>query len=483
MDENKELLDQELDHSEAKEGTAEALPEAPVVDLTPEPTMPDDISGEYHPKEEERTDVLFKPVEYVDDSSHSIDEELEKVRKSYAKKLTSASAVNIVSMVLLVLALVSVILTSFLNQDEGMAWLTWTVFGIAMAIILASFGLSTVLTRRSRKTNVEYLGKYQEVLSGYIAQKLDVQEPIFSVEALIPNEEVIQAHYFKTIMDTRSRCVLKGERKGRPFLTGELYILIPEIGLDHAIERPTKDYTLEGEEYHPEQDQTLTSTQEIPGDDMTVVDHDLAAEIHGAQKERKDRRLDPTSETTRTGFFGRYYSYRMRVDSKESFLLSYIGKRGECVLPDYVDSYVSCHIPGLRRDIICYLADPQSSSKFFTPDTIALLNDIHLDSTIHSLFLSVNSYGSKIGMNLSDEVMELPLKNSVHEGAIDDFVDLSRKAFAFLDAIEPTCSLLSEEEGRAAEEVPLDESLPSEAATSAANAPANEEAQTHEEDR
>lgn len=461
MEENKDLeatnLENKVKETETEEKAVEEekvvteeekkAEESGVVDLSETEKQADSLEGEYHPKETETKDILFHPIEYVDDTTHTIDEELEKVRKTYSKKISLSGIVNIVSMVVMVLGLVSVILVSFLNKDESKAWLTWLVFGIAMALIIASFVFTTILSKKGRKTNIEYLGKYHETLAGFLAKKVEIENPVFSVEATLPNEAVIQAHYFKTIMDTRSRCVLEGKRHGHDLLTGELYVLIPEIGLDKAIERPAKNYTLDGTEYKPEEE-TMTSTQELPSNDMTLVDHDLAEEVHGLKKEKKVKKVNPQEEKTRTGFFGRFYSYRLRIDSKESFLLCYVGKRGECVLPDYVDSFVSCHIPGLRKDIVCYLADPASSAKFFTPENVALLNDIRLDSTVQSLFLSVNSYGAKFGMNLSDDVMELPLKYPVHQGAADDFIDTSKKVFSFLDEIEKTASVLSDEEDR-----------------------------------
>lgn len=466
MEENKDLEKKSLEDIAEEKSAEEKLPETEgiveekaveegqdrsetgIVDLSPEEREIDSVEGEYHPKEPGNGDVLFQPIEYVDDSTHSIDEELEKVRKDYSKKLGLSGIVNIVSMVVMILGLVSVILVSFLNKDESMAWLTWVVFGIAMALIIASFVLSTLLARKSSKTSKQFLEKYHGTLSGYLAKKLDVQDPVFSLEANFPNEDVIQAHYFKTIMDTHSRSIMEGTRHDRSFRTGELYVLIPEIGLDKAIERPSRNYSLDGTEYKPDEDQTITSTQEIPSSDMTLIDYDLAQEVHGLRKDKKIKKIDPQEEKTRTGFFGRFYSYRLRIDSKESFLLCYVGKRGECVLPDFIDSYVSCHIPDLRKDIVCYLADPAASGKFFTKENVELLNDIHLDSTVHSLFLSVNSYGSKIGMNLSDDIMELPVKHPVHQGAADDFVEISKKAFAFLDAIEPLASVLCDEEDR-----------------------------------
>ena len=54
---------------------------------------------------------------------------------------------------------------------------------------------------------------------------------------------------------------------------------------------------------------------------------------------------------------------------------------------------------------------------------------------VQSLFISVNSYGVKIGMNLSDDIMELPLKRIERLGSFDIYADASKVVFDFVDHV------------------------------------------------
>lgn len=418
-----------------------------VIDLSqPEEKAPDAIDGEYHPGEDDGkdADAFFKPVAYRFDGTHTIDEDLDSSRKAYVKKTSFSRIFNYVSMAIVLVAFVAILLVAFLVKDESLQWVNWVVIAVCLVAVIGSFVGSMILNKSASKVNIQYLGEYQDKMAGYLARNLDVENPLFSVEAMVQKTDVIQSHYFKTIMDIRSRCVLRGQRKGKDFETGECYVLIPEISIEAANKKPEHFVNLDGTAFVPSDTAGATSTQEIPSNDMTLVDYDLSDQL---LKNRKNKagKAAPKETTTRTGLFGRFYSYALRLDPEQSFILCFAGERANTVLPDYVDSFSPVHVPGLRRDIVVYLANPAASAPFFDEEGVSLLNDIHVDTTVYSLFITGNSYGVRVGMNLSDDIMELPMRNPVHVGAVDDFVEISKKAFAFIDSVEKKATVQNDE--------------------------------------
>lgn len=453
------------EESPATEEGAAPAPEEPteengVHDLSDhKPAVPDQIDGEYHPvvnPQQADQQLVFSPVQYHNDKTHTIDEDLESIRKIYAQKIGKSSIFNIVSMVVMLVAFVAVLLVSLLNTGENaITWLTWVIFAIAIVLIVASFVTSHFVYKKASKVNIQYLTVYQDAISGYLAEKLEIQNPLFCAEAKLDDQDAIQAHYFETINAISSRCVLRGERRGRPVETGECLIIMPDKTFEDCNKRPEHLTNLDGTPYVPGGAETTTSTQELPADDMTMLNLNLSDELAKSAKEKNKRARQesrakkgasrqPTG--TRNGLFGRLYSYRMRIDPEESFILSFMGNKENTVLPDYISNFTPVHVPGLKKNIVVYLADVQKAAKFFDEEGIKLLNEVETDSVVQSLFVSVNSYGVKIGMNLSDDIMELPMRKPVRRGCVETFVKASKAAFDFVDYVETKATVLSNED-------------------------------------
>jgi hypothetical protein len=92
-------------------------------------------------------------------------------------------------------------------------------------------------------------------------------------------------------------------------------------------------------------------------------------------------------------------------------------------------------VPTLRNNIVVYAVNPKTISKFFDEEGCRLVNDFVPNTVVQSAFISINSYGSKVGMTLSDDIMQLPIKQLAHLGSFDLYKDSTDKAFAFIDYV------------------------------------------------
>ena len=89
----------------------------------------------------------------------------------------------------------------------------------------------------------------------------------------------------------------------------------------------------------------------------------------------------------------------------------------------------------MKKEYIVYAISPERISKYLDLDACKILNQINTNYIVQSLFISVNSYGVKIGMNLSDDIMELPLKRIERLGSFDIYADASKVVFDFVDHV------------------------------------------------
>ena len=107
-----------------------------------------------------------------------------------------------------------------------------------------------------------------------------------------------------------------------------------------------------------------------------------------------------------------------KVTPDESFIIDLRGKMNDTVMPDYIKNYKPYQDKRLGDKIIIYLAT-DDGKKFFNDENIDLLSKFVIDDVVTSGFVTVNSYGSKIALNLSDSLMVLPIENKVNVSSLD----------------------------------------------------------------
>lgn len=401
----------------------------------------DDITGTYNGVNTTLETSIFNPIHFTHDGTLNIDDEFNSNREKFNSQISKSRFFDILAIVLMLLAFVAVLLVTFLNKgDNAIAWLTWLILGISFAIIIFSFILTSIVNRKNAKVTKEYLNSYEDMLNGYVISDLTVLNPTLCVDAKVNDQDIIQAHYFRTINRIESRAVVEGKRKGYDFSIAEVAVVIPTISIESANKKPEDLVNLDGSKYiASEIPETELGTQEVSAPDMTMIDLKLNAELaksNGKQREKDIKKANENKQTeTATGLFGKIYSYSMKVKSEEAIIISFTGNSDSTVLPDYLTGFKAIKVPGLKASIVVYAVDPKESAKFFNEEGVKLLNDIYTGMVVQSLFISINSYGTKIGMNLSDDIMQLPIKRIAHLGSYAEYKSVTDSAFKFVDYV------------------------------------------------
>jgi hypothetical protein len=397
----------------------------------------DDVDGTYNGAGAKNPqDFYFRPLHYVNDGTFTVDESISQSLKTYNAKMRGPRALDVVSMAVLVASFVAV-LAVFLTKQPN--WANYTTLGIALAVILSSFILSSVFNKKRTKTTGEWLLDYEDTVDGYLVSSLDVKDPSLAMEAKVNDHDVIEAHYFQNITSIDSRGLLIGHRNGLEFSLADVAVTVPSRTYLEACAKPESFVNLDGTDYVPSLvTQTMTGTQELPTKDVTVIDMKIDGDAKEEKRKEKDfakadRRKAPAM--TSSGLYGKFFSYGLKISSQESFIVCFLGDPKSSMVPDFLRGYQAVHVPGLRDNILVYAADVHFSSAFFTPEAVEKLNRFQPDQTVLSAFLSMNSYGTKIGLNLSDDVLTLPTKALSHIGSYDAVKKAVDALFAFVDEV------------------------------------------------
>lgn len=405
-------------------------------------TKADEIDGEMHLLNKVTELTYFKPIQFVYDGLTTIDEEIETIRLKSATVLKKNKTISIIATVTMLLSLVAGLIVAFTVGSKE-TWISMTVIGIVFAIVIACFVITTICNKKDSKTIREFLTEYEDALDGYLLYGLDVEDPVMCPDAKVDETSFIQAHCYRTITSIDSRSVVIGKRHNRNIQISEMAVVVPPVPTAKANELPNDYINLDGTPYIPQEiNNTLTGTTELNNQDMTMVDLELSDEANNTnsidQRKKDEAKVqrDNNTSTNRYGLFGRFCSYELAVSSEESMIIYILGEKKYNMLPDYLTGFKAVKVPGLASRYVVFLADVTKSSSFFDEKSIKLLNEIVPNQVFQSGFISINSYGTKIGMNLSDDLMNIPVKKKQKPGTVDAYKEANDKVFQFIDHLE-----------------------------------------------
>lgn len=394
-----------------------------VNDLTEEKEVKnaDSLDGVYNSKASTAKTVdassflPLKKFDEKDDVISIIEGKREEYSKQYKTKNLVSKILNIVFVVLLILALVILILSNVKvggNQIIPYAWVPITVISIAGAFAIA---LAVVLYIYNKKFQVKthnFFIFYQNILASYSLSSLNTEDMKIAPENQLNDELLIQAHYFSTIYSISSRGLVVGKIDENDFTYGEIACTVPYKSKIEANSNPATMYD-------------LTTSEELP----------YKPEVYKEEKEVKRKGMFTNQTPDQSfGVLGRMLALKNSVDSLKSVIVCFKGDENTTFMPDYVSNYKAYKDNRLKDNIILFLAS-DDAKVFFDDEGINLLNQIEIDETFTSGFISINSYGSKLVLNLSDQLMVLPIENKPDKKAFDSLKDTLNKMVSFVNYV------------------------------------------------
>lgn len=442
MEENKnELIGGEENNTETVAQTdLESLSFA--LNETKEEKPADSVDGEYNGVGNVEIDPSFFKDLPPYDNYKSCDDQISVVVEESFAKIKKFSLFSTIGSIVMIACFIAVLVTIYLTGGKAdLAWVQWTVLGLAVATVIGMGVMNHFMNKKRTAVYKEYFAKYENTLNGYIVAGLKVNNPQIALDAKIADSDIIQAHYFKMINSIDSRAVVDGTRNGYAFRMGEVAVVIPAVDIEEANKSPEDFVNFDGLPHilTPVEINT-TSTQEISGLDMTKIDQELVNEVQQKMDGDKKANVIPArgrqSSTINNGIFGRLHAYDMKVKSDESFIIAFKGDKRFTCLPDFLTGYTPIYVPNLRNTIIVYAVNSHKIAPFFDEEAVKILNEMRTGLIVQSAFISVNSYGTKVACNLSDDIMRLPQKKLNSVGSYDAYYDFVTAAFNFIDTVD-----------------------------------------------
>lgn len=396
----------------------------------------DSINGEINKQPTEKKAGVFNQLTYIYEPTLSFDDEVEAARVNVMPKLKRVQVFSIISLFALLGGLIMSGLTLMMNSLSQPIKIVLLVIG--GVLFVSALVLSFLLRRKQKKITSEYYGRYFDLLSGYTAQAIGLSNSMTCIDGSMDELLFIQAHLYRTIIGIESANVLEAERRNKSYVGGFLAAALPQIDFEQANKLPKEYFLTNGNPYvEGSENPTVTGSIEISSNDVTMVDLE-------AVKDNKDKKVQK-EENSQLGLYGWFSSYDLRVESNQSLIIYFMGAKEDNRLPDYLSGFKAMKIDGLKKTIVVYAASPSVAGEFFTDANIRLLNDFIIDATCQSGFISINSFGSKLGLNLSNEFTSAPTQPR-ELGIYTSYYHNTKLVFEFFDNIETITTISSLDE-------------------------------------
>ena len=375
----------------------------------------DTVDGDYN------ATIVKDPAVFTDLEYNSTNPLTKDITDSFLefKKLTKLpKIIELVTMILTFSVIItSLVLVFTVASSNKIAVIVALI--VTAVVLIASFVVSRIFSRKKTRHTTKYLKDYETIINGATAKELKIKEAKMAVAGKIDDQDVIQTHYFATINSIQSRGIVEGKRNNKGIRIGEVAVVVPPTTFEDANQLPNKFVDIEGKVVE------VTKPSEPVKEEVPPT-----PSLFGNKK-----RMEPTE--IYLGLFGKLFSYDLILDSSESFIVAFRGPYKTTYLPNYLTGFDAVKLDGLNKDIIVYAVDINKSKKFFDKKGIELLNRISVDDDFTSGFITGNSYGIRVGLNLSDRVMQLPLNdNSASSTAFDNYLTSTQRMFDFIDYIE-----------------------------------------------
>ena len=377
----------------------------------------DSVEGDYNAPEV-KDPAVFVELEYK--SNNSITDDIKNSYLEFKKATKLPKIIDLVTMILTFAVIITslVILFTVGANNRVLSIVFLVVTGV---VLLASFVVSRIFSKKKTRHTTQYLKEYETILNGSTAKILKISNPKLSVAGKIDDQDVIRTHYFATINSIQSRGIVEGNRNNKNIRLGEVAVIVPPTTFADANQMPSKYIDINGKEV-----EVTNKVEEIVKEEPPVQTPSLFG---------NRRKAEPTE--TYMGLFGKLFSYDLLVDSSESIIIAFKGEYKTTYMPNYLTGFEAIKLDNLNDDIIVYAVDINKSKKFFDKKGIELLNKIAVDGDFTSGFITANSYGIRVGLNLSDRVMQLPLDEKVAtSNAFDNYLNATKDMFAFVDYME-----------------------------------------------
>ena len=365
------------------------------------------IDGEYNPNARSQRNlaeqVTYDPLVAENlNPDLTISQMMTIEKDTFSNHYKKFNMFRIAVFIVVAVAIVGVIITIFLANKDELQWVLWTVISIAIVILLACVFVNRYFRIKITKQINDYLSKWAITMASNVyATHPDVKDAKIAINGNVEDKDVFNAHYYSVIRDITSRFRIEAKYLDRDYSDCETSIMTnADVEVIGGI-NPNKEVTenAEGE---------------------TAV---AAPEAKPVNKVNKNARIN--------ALFGKFISYDLKLNNNEGIIICFTAP--DFYLPTNLKNHFEVSIEGLPEYIKVYTTDEEFANKLLNENVKATLNAIVPDNVFTGGFISMNSHGTKIGLNFSDDIMRLPIDSVPSEESLTTY---KRIVYAVLDFLK-----------------------------------------------
>lgn len=388
------------------------------------PKVPE-VEGTYNPKQSiDPNQAVFYPLKDVLEGK-TLNGYVDEIRKTFLKSFQKGRVVNYVLIGSVVFFAVVTMVFSFVSNSNAsiQSWsnyVIWPLFGITVAMLIVSLVVSSSVKKKTNRLIVPYLSAWANAtFEAAYGKNPNVTEASYSVDGKVSDIDVIDSHYWATIVSLDSRNKFVCKYKGKVLSDSELVVQVPPYsefasGIAEQIQAQ-----------QPKPDETA------PEEKAKEEEADQKAEAEAKANESKK---GPTKNPN-VGAFGKYMAYDLKA--KDNAAIIVVRRTEETYLPTNVKAYrfFEAKAKELGDDFVIWADSEATVDKVLTPEVKKTFQSMATNSVLLDWFFAFNPKGAFFCFGYSDDIMELPLKVTPSEAKLMEYPLNAQKALSVFDSL------------------------------------------------
>ena len=299
--------------------------------------------------------------------------ELTDRQKKFMGEYNKGRRIQVIMTVIVFTFFLACLIVMFIGKKE-LNVLMYVFLGLAIVAFIASMIVNSKFKKTSIDSIDSYVHSYFFILDCFTYSNSEAKDVKCSPNAKVEDSEIIESHYFDTILSINSRNRVSGSIKGHLFATNDVAVRVPDVSLPNG--------------------------------------------------KKKDK----------IGFYGKYYAFDVKSDNSV-IIIRKSNEGTKTAEPTYLDGYEELKVEGLNENFEVYATDTEKAQALFTDSFKELLSNLVIDKNLLDYFISINQLGTKVALNYSDAMMSVPLQNKFEIEIVQKHIDDNKAVFAIVNSL------------------------------------------------
>lgn len=325
-------------------------------------------------------DVYYDPDYATADDPAATKEAVEKQAAEVNASYKTLKRVQLIITCVCAAMAIALVVVMFQN-NESLRWLSYLMVGLVIVAFVVTMIISSKLKKKTMAGIESFIHSYILTIDGLTFGSIpDLDNVRIAPQGQVDNNNVINAHYYETILSVASRNKAIGTFKGINF---------------------------------------------------TLVDVSLSVPANPAEAGKARGRQKNSS----LGFYGKWLALDHKIPMGGIIICRQSESHTLTAAPTYLDGYEAVEVEGLDDHFMVFATDASIAAQFMTPEVKEALTALIPGEQLLDYLISVNANGTYFGLNYADPIVAAPLTEKVKLEAYEEHLSAIKGMFKVLDAI------------------------------------------------